>query len=480
MEQPFKVITELRKAGKLDEAWNIGYKAVQENPDDSYLKGAFFWVCYGYLKQVQGTISQRGKTNGNYLPNQSEIDRINFLLDWIEWLAIPPGGFEYRSLLLTCQKNLEVLPRLALLLFSCRQGLFEAGDKTPYRSDKGESPSLMLTFARKMANCWLNNEMVRQVDLADLRSFFNQVRREAGDRQHLLWLDYDEAKCLVVAGNFSVARAFIIPVLRKKQSESWAWGALAATYIREDPDTAIQLFAHGINHSHDEKFALKLLKGIAPLLVARGDTQQASMCIQRAVSCYQDNGWKVKADLVQLQQQQWFDASVNVADLKSFLHEQARGAVDVLHGPAEKVYGLVVNLHKSGKGLHLYISEKQSTSVPLHLIKDRKKPQVGDYMLVTMAGESEDKTILAAEVTSQQKIPGVEKYADELRVMEKGFGFVGDTFIPPFLIKDGMDQQRVEVLRYKDFDRKKGRLGWKALSLKLCESLEHGLEAAVV
>ena len=469
VEQPFKVVTALRKSGQLDEAWNVGCPAVQESPHDRYLKRAFFWVCYEYIKRIQTTITQRGKANGNYLPNQTEADGINFYLDWVNWLDIPPGGYEHRNLLLTFQRNLDTFPKLVLLLFSCRQGLFEPSDKQPYQTDKGESSSLMLTFARKVAKCWLANNEARQINLTELRQFFSQLRREAGDRQNMIWLDYDEAKCLVSAGDFSEARAFIIPVLRKKQSESWAWGALAATYAHENPETAISLYAHGLNHSHDETFALRLLKGIAPLLASRGYTQQASMCVHRAVNCYELNGWNIKQDLIQLQQQTWFDAAANVAELKGFLRQKAQGALDMLHGPAQKAYGLVVNLHKSGKGLHLYLSTRESISVPLRLIKNRIMPKVGDYLLVTLAEDNDDKTVLAAEICEPQKLPAVETYRDQLRVTDKGFGFVGDTFVPPFLIKDGMDMQTVEILRYQDFDKKKGRLGWRALTIDVCE-----------
>ena len=468
-QQTFKVISELRKSGKLDEAWNVGCPAVQENPNDNYLKGSFFWVCYGYLKQLQNTITQRGKTNGNYHPNQAEADRINFFLDWIVWLAIPPGGYEHRSLMLIFQKNLDAFPKLVHLLFSCRASLFEESDKIPYQSERGESPSLMLSFARKVASGWLNHEWLRQIDLAEIRQFFALVRREAKDRQHIMWLDYDEAKCLVASGNAADARAFIIPVLKKKQTETWAWGALAATYINNEPDTAITLFAQAINYCHDDKFALKPLKGLAPLLAAKGYGPQASMCVQRAVNCYQDNGWNIKQDLIKLQQQHWFDASVNISELSSFLQQQSKGALDLLHGPAQQFCGLVVNLHKSGKGLHLYLSERESISVPLHVIKDRVKPKIGDYLLVKLAGEGEDKSVLAAETTAEQNIPGVETYSDQLRVTDKGFGFVGDTFVPPFLIRDGMDAQKVEVIRYKDFDKKKGKPGWRALTIDVCE-----------
>ena len=66
---------------------------------------------------------------------------------------MPPGGFEYRSLLLLFQQNLETIPRLVLLLSRFGVDIFdkEEGDNRPYQGEKGESPSLMLKFARKTA-----------------------------------------------------------------------------------------------------------------------------------------------------------------------------------------------------------------------------------------------------------------------------------------------------------------------------------------
>ena len=48
-EQPFRKINRLRKAGKLQDAWDFGCPAVQESPNDIYLKGAFFWVPRRYF-----------------------------------------------------------------------------------------------------------------------------------------------------------------------------------------------------------------------------------------------------------------------------------------------------------------------------------------------------------------------------------------------------------------------------------------------
>ena len=460
-------ITRLRKAGQLQEAWDIGCPAVQENPDNIYLKGAFFWVCYAYLKEVQSAINDRAAQSNNLTPNPAEIDRINFLLDWIIWLNIPPGGYEYRSLLLLFQKNLEAIPRLVVLLARFGSELFDKdqGDHKPYQGDKGESPSLMLKFARKAAKAWMEHEEARQLSIDQLLQIISQVRKEALDKQHLIWLDYDEAKCLILAGRLEQAREFILPVLRKKQTESWAWGALAATYRKQEPDIAITLLAEGLTHVHDEAYSLNLLKGIAPLLAAQGFEDQASMCVQRAINCYKDNGWAIKSDLAKLSQEPWFSGEVDVDDLAPFLEKRASGALSYLHGSTEQCLAVVMHLHKSGKGFHAYRDHQHRYSVRLGLYESKSPPRPGDYIRLTLA--LEDDLVVGAEPAQPAKMTDVDFLEGEIRVNEKGFGFVEDTFVPPSLISDGMNGQLVRVMKILDFDKAKNRPGWKALTLEV-------------
>lgn len=468
MDEPlFRVITNLRKTGKLAEAWEVGCPAVQENPQDAFLKGSFFWVCYDYLKEVQASIKQRAASNnGNFQPSQSELDRINFLIDWIAWLNIPPDGFEYRSLLLVFQKNLEFWPKLVLLLFAHNESLFEAGDEEPYPGEKGESPSLMLNFGRKVAKAWLQSEEVRQIDVGDLQLFLDAVRRRSKDKQNKIWLDYDEAKCLIAAGNMSEARELVLPVLRAKQAESWAWGALAATYREESDDAAISLYAQGILSAHEDTFILPQLAAIAKLLAKEGSVDAASMCVKRAVGCYEAHGWRIKPNIEQLTCEGWYDSSVDPDAIVPILRDRAAIATQYLYDSVQVAFGLVINLHKSGKGLHLYLAPGEEVSLSLRLVSQGKKLSLGDYLEVQLAEDGGKKVVLAAKLCEPVELQGVSSTTDALRVTDKGFGFVGDTFVPANLITECTDGDSLEVLRYRSYDKKKSRYGWKALQIK--------------
>ncbi len=460
-------ITNLRKSGRLAEAWELARPAAEANPQDQYAKGALFWVCYAYLKEIQNGIKQRAiENNGDHTPNPGELQHIESFLDWIEWLNIPSGGIEYRTLILQFNKNLEHLPKLILLSARRLDDLFEDKDKEPYLSPKGESPSLMFKFARKVAKAWLENENIRQqLTIDQICEIFAKTRQEAKDKKNRIWLDYDEAKCLIFSKKFTQAREYILPVLRKKQSESWAWHTLAMTFQEEDSDAAVVLFSKAICCVHgDYTFALPALKEIAPLLAKQKFEDEASMCVKRAVDCYISNGWNIKADLERLINETWYNEKVDLELLTPFLQKQAATASNYLFGKQINRVAIVENLHKSGKGFGAYLNRDKTFPIRLSVFGSKEPPKPGDYVRLTLS--IEDETVIAAEPCDPEDMEDVDRKQGVLKVLEKGFGFVDDTFVPPALIQEDMNGKSVSALRVFSFNRKKNKFGWKALKIE--------------
>ena len=56
---PNQEVTELRKAGRLEEAYRRGHELLKEYPDDFRLKGSFGWVLYDKLKQIVEAARER-------------------------------------------------------------------------------------------------------------------------------------------------------------------------------------------------------------------------------------------------------------------------------------------------------------------------------------------------------------------------------------------------------------------------------------
>jgi len=474
-ENPNQTITRLRKSGKLRDAWELGVQAVKEHPSDQYIKGAMFWVCYAYIKNLQEKIKEReNSNNGESTPSFTEIKEIEFYVRCIAKLDVTPDDFNYRSLLLINQRSLEHFPNLVLLLFTQSKNksfsspfgkLFLTEDFIPYNNSKGESPSLTLKFVRKVASAWLNSELVRQIKIEEVCDLIERARRQVKDRQHLIWLDYDQAKCLIFAKRFEEAKRAARKIVQKKQKEAWALSLLAQTYEKDDVDAAICLYSQALCCVQEETFALPALKDFAPVLARKGYFDQASMCVKRALKCYQDNEWKVRSDLESLLNQSWYNPQVEIASLQSFISNHAEQAIDYIAGEREKLPAIVSNLHKSGKGFHAYINKNESVSVRLGLYKSKGLPSVGDYVSVTLSVE--DRTVFEASLSQPSELPGVKVINGTLDMAPKGFGFVGDVFVPPHLITSEMDGCPLEVLAILSLDKKKNRHGLKAISVKI-------------
>ncbi|MCK8045327.1 hypothetical protein MSG37_10535 [Shewanella sp. 1CM18E] len=466
-EQPFRTVNSLRKAGNLQEAWNVGFTSLEHSPQDAYLKGALFWVCYEYLKLHQAKIAKRGASSNNWRPSDFEFEQIESLLQTIMGFEIPTGGLEYKMLLVQFKKNLEWFPTMVHCVLRHQSALFDSESRQPFQAEKGEVPSLMLSSVRQVAAAWLRARDQWQLDFNQLMALINSTRQQVSDTKHIMWLDYDQAKCLVIAGQYEQARSLILPILKKKQSESWAWGALAATYKKEDQDLAIKFFAKGIISAHEVTFSLKLLQGIIPLLLVKQHAIEASMCLKKAIMAYQNSGWKVKPELEQLSQQPWYDASVDEGRLDGYLKSISQDALDYLLGPTKKLVGLVENIHKSGKGFHVFVNKSTSLSVRMGIHKTKQKPQVGDYVELVVSDDNGELAVISSSPCAKAEVADVVFLEGTLRIAPKGFGFVEDTFVPPFVIGDISNESKVLVQQVMSWDKTKSRYSWKAIKLTL-------------
>ena len=93
---------------------------------------------------------------------------------------------------------------------------------------------------------------------------------------------------------------------------------MAITYHAGNPEAALILFSKALSCAQDDVFALPTLKGFAPVLAQHGYLHEASMCVKRAVNCYLENGWNIKADLEKLVAESWYDTSVEPEALNLF------------------------------------------------------------------------------------------------------------------------------------------------------------------
>lgn len=457
----FQTIKELRHSGKPLEAWNTGYPALQNEPDNLFLKRSLYWACYDGIKATQERISHRN----NKTPSQQEQQDIASWISCIEklHLPLPCEELDFRFFNMF-RENGEHYEEFIKFVLTHRESLFIwPDDFTPYQGEKHESPSQVVKQARTAAKGWLTYRKDWDLDLSVLLSFLDMANVKAKDHDKT-WLHYDYAKCLIVSRNYEAARVLVLPIVRKKVSEFWAWGALAATYIDSNPSKAVACFAKGLGECREAKFSVKMRGSLASLLASQGESNKASALLCSIVDIYSTEDWALKPMYEDMMAQPWFDASAAMSvDLNQFFSNIGSQANNLLYDETKTQTGVVVSLHKSGKGFNVYLSESLNIPVRKGIYTKKILPTIGDWVSVTYAKTSDGTEVLEAEPTHPIPLLGVETEIGKLRLNPKGFAFVGNTFVAPGLVVQELNEAEVEVMKIWDMNPKKKEMSWRAI-----------------
>lgn len=460
----FQTIKELRHSGKPVDAWNAGYPALQSDPDNLFLKRSLYWACYDGIKSVQSQIIYRK----NKAPTQQEQEYITSWISCIEKLNLPMPceEFDYRFFNLF-KDNGEHYEAFVRFVLDNHSSLFTwPNDFTPYQGEEYESPSQIIKQARMVSKGWLIHHKVWDLSLPSLTSFINFAEKRAQDHNKT-WLHYDYVKCLIGAKNYEAARDIVLPIVRKKTSEFWAWGALASTYIENDPRKAITCYCKGLGESKDPKYSVKMRGGLAQLLARQGQCSEASALLCSIAEIYGNEGWTLNPEYEDMMAQPWFDSAAgSLINLNSYFSEHGTCADELLYDEIQDATGVVLSLHRSGKGFNVYLSQSQKLSVRKGVFAGKGLPDTGDWVTITFARTGEDTEVLKAIPTAPISLIGVETEVGELRESSKGFAFVGDTFVSPDLVVQEWSGAEVEVMKVWDINPKKKEMAWKAIKIK--------------
>ena len=459
----FQTIKELRRSGKPVDAWDAGYPALQNEPDNLFLKRSLFWACYDGIKTIQECILHRN----NKAPNKQEQQSIASWISCIEKLDLPLPceelNFRFFNLFRDNGEHYEAFIRFVL---NHSQKLFVwPDDFTPYQGGKHESPSQVVKQARVAAKGWLIYRKEWNIDLEDLLSFINMADSKAMDRDKT-WLHYDYAKCLIGSRNYEAARDLVLPIVRTKASEFWAWGALAATYIDSNPSKAVACFAKGLGECREAKFSVKMRGSLASLLVSQGEPEKASALLCSITDIYSNEGWALKSEYEELIAQPWFDAAAaGTVNLDQFLSSAGGKANSLLYDKTTTQTGIVASIHMSKKGFNVYLSKDLNLNVRKGIYATKSLPSVGDWVLVTYANATDRPEVLEAAPTDPMTLPGVRLEIGQLNVNPKGFAFVGNTFVAPNLVVPELHGTEVEVVKIWNMNPNKKEMAWRAIKV---------------
>lgn len=450
----FATIKELKGNGQFEEAWQHGFAALQEDQQNTFLQTTLFWVIYAALKQKIDPIKQRKNTKP--LPvEQNWIDAWATRISELN-LALPNENIDYRlwNLFLKTKDVGQFCTPLCLYVLVSGRALFRPEDYIPYRTENGESPSVVCKLARMVAANYLQFKDNSPILVGRVTGFLQYAFEATQDTAHKIWISYDKANVLAVSGQMECARQAYLDVLEKKRSESWAWFGLATTY-QDEPTKACSLIAYGLTCAHDPKYSVKGLYHFACLLAQQENYADASRALLRLNSIYQNNGWPLKKEVAELMASPWHDASLDEAALDITIRTLAASANQQTVQQPVVYKGMVTRVHDSGKGADIYIDPKQTIPVFKRLFQSRDAFCSGTFVELLCDKRTEEEVPVSAKKIDPFVSENICTFSGELRLTERGFGFVDSIFVPQFIAKKYADGDKITGIAVLRLDKVK-------------------------
>ncbi len=147
------------------------------------------------------------------------------------------------------------------------------------------------------------------------------------------WFPYYFGKLLLRSGSKDEARAKLIPIVRRKRSEFWAWNCLADTYDDIDADLQLACLCRALQcRTKDDSFRVKVHEHLGYLLLERQHYAAAKYEIATALAIRRaprEKAWSVPDHLVETEQTEWY-VKAAMPENNHAMYEQHVGAADAI------------------------------------------------------------------------------------------------------------------------------------------------------
>lgn len=460
----FDEIREHKSRYDFEGAWQVGFKALEVEPSNEFLKTSLFWVNYAALKPLLEPVKSR--ENKAPLPHeQAKIDLWASRIATLQ-LALPSENIDFRLWNLFGETGKFCEPLCTFILHSGSK-LFTPGDHKPFVSEKGESPSVVMKLARMVAAGFLVRGANSPLPANRVTGFLKYAEANAKDStERKVWLEWDKARIYFTVGEISRARDSYLAVLKKKRQEPWAWFGLAKTYA-DEPEKAICLIASGLTYANDPKFSIPGLGELAERLAETGAYENASKALVKLMAIYSQNSWTPKDNIVKLTSYSWYDAAIETSDFDAVVKRLAENASLYTISRPGYYQGVLQSVHASNKGANIYIARDLVISARKAVFPGRQIPPPGTFVKVLCDMDAEEKEVIAAEVIQECSSADIRSFSGPLTVNEKGFGFVNrEIFVPAALISGIQPDAQVAGVAVMSFDKVKNKYSWKAITLR--------------
>lgn len=253
----------LRKAGRFQEAIDVGLQELADDPDDFKLRTQIDWAFYGLVKNQVSSIVAKLRA-GQPAP-AAIVSQIHQALRRYARQSKRRPDNALSNILRELSKIAPHCPFFPGFIRWVGLDGLGAEDWQYNQLDENRFPPIALGIARGLAK-WMKAFPDAPQDDIDLAlEWINRVRPVA-EGDDALWLDWDRVYLLRRVHRHVEAAGVLGPVIKAKRNEFWVWAEAARLYADDQPDLALACACRALECGSDPKFTVKVHRELAKML----------------------------------------------------------------------------------------------------------------------------------------------------------------------------------------------------------------------
>lgn len=212
-----------------------------------------------------------------------------------------------------------------------------------------------------------------------------------------IWLKYHKGKLLLLADRNEDAKKLIIPVVREKQSESWAWGLLGLIFLKEDIEKSIACFSKGILVCQEENFITNIRLELTKALIEKKLLPEAKCEIDSIVNFKKLKGQKLSEDIQSYLNEEWFKSTQGTKDNNELYEKYVDLSNTIILNALPWLNAIITGKDINSERAFLLLENNEKTNVKFKLNNYIKDLLDGAPIKVKVGNEIGKITIYAIE-----------------------------------------------------------------------------------
>lgn len=499
-----KEINRLRKEGRLEEARALTAQVLREEPDNIWNKRAASWVFYTDLKEYaeSGAFDDfhatLKKIKDLQLPADDKMifDKCAYQIGKFVFSLCREGGIDYGkidAILDEIQefhftKPSEAYSILFKSFHQARTGWnrylefaewwgFKNFRKEDYKGEEREgrkytpiAERAFIAYSKRLLEGFPigRDGQIKVYETEKIQSFLPVLEAAIQEHPGLIWLQHNKVKLLLTLEGRENVVPFFIPLARKKRNDVWVW-SLMAELNPDDKELQLACYCKALTLKTSPEFLVKVRQSLASLLVEKKLYNEARTEIDLAIEARTNQQWKITQELRTWTNANWYSTAIRYNDNAALYKLHASKAEEIIFDDLTEEI-VAVEFVNETKKLITFVKNKEKSgyfSYANHL----SKPCIGELLAVRFIEGTQGPRYDVLSIRRADPGTQCEAIMDfEGTLVIKGsnaFGFVGDVFIGPDMVKDH-DLQNGQLLRGKailSFNKKRSEWGCKGIEI---------------